>query len=156
MFRLLGSDQAYHGECDARPREGEALKYGREDDDWDVLTAAGIDFLKERARLGRDTSYTELNTVLAQRTSLRSFDFHEQSDRAAMGHLLGLIVDETLPSVRFMLSSLVVYLDENDAGPGFYALAQEKGLLSRNATKDERFAFWVSQIKEAHDSYRRG
>jgi hypothetical protein len=44
--------------------------------------------LVERARLERVTSYTEMNTVVAQRTGIRKFDFDQESDRAAMGHLL--------------------------------------------------------------------
>ena len=35
--------------------------FGRDESEWDVLAAAGEEFLIERARLGRYTSYTELN-----------------------------------------------------------------------------------------------
>ncbi|MGW2666576.1 hypothetical protein ACWC5F_00725 [Streptomyces sp. NPDC001272] len=125
--------------------------YGRTDSAWDELVSAGREFLLERAKLGKPTSYTELNVTLARRTDLRTFDFERHDERAAMGHLLGLIVDrdQTLePSdPPLMLSALVSYLNANDAGPGFYQLAKELGLLSLSASKDERDEFWIRQIK---------
>lgn len=103
--------------------------YGRDDISWDQLTAAGEAFLIERARLARVTSYTELNATLVRRTGLPGFDFDRQDERAAMGHLLGLIVARNRPATKLMISSLVTYLDANDAGPGFYALAQQRRRL---------------------------
>lgn len=129
------------------------MKYGREEDEWDLLTDEGVHYLKDRARLRRDTSYTEMNVVLATRAGVRQFDFHEQSERAAMGHLLGRIVEATYPSLGFMLSSIVIYLDANDAGPGFYALAQHKGLLRSGASREEKEAFWVAQVSAAFDYF---
>jgi hypothetical protein len=71
-----------------------AMMFGCDETEWDVLAAVGEEFLIERARLGRCTSYTELNAALERRTGLRRFDFDLQAERAAMGHLLGLIVTE--------------------------------------------------------------
>lgn len=122
--------------------------YGRPDETWEVLVAAGIEFLRERAALGRDTSYTEMSATLARRTGLPEFDFSQQIERAGMGYLLGRIVEETYPSVGAMLSSLVIYLDANDAGPGFYALAQEMGLLRRGASKAAKDEFWVGEFNK--------
>ena len=56
---------------------------------WDQLADAGLAFLVERARLGKLTSYTELNATLERRTGLSGFDFGRADERAAMGHLLG-------------------------------------------------------------------
>ena len=56
--------------------------YGRTAEEWDQLTDAGLDFLLERARMRRVTSYTELNTVIANRTGLRPFDFERADERA--------------------------------------------------------------------------
>jgi hypothetical protein len=70
------------------------MMFGRDESEWGVLAAAGEEFLIERARLGRYTSYTELNAALERRTGLRRFDFESQAERTAMGHLLGLIVTE--------------------------------------------------------------
>ena len=107
-----------------------ASKYGRDEDEWDALEDAGLQFLIERARLERVTSYTEMNTVLVERTGFRKFDFDQESERAAMGHLLGRISDREFPRTGVLISAIVNYLNANDAGPGFYKLAQQKGLLS--------------------------
>src|SRR5580692_11204871 len=102
--------------------------YGRSDEEWDLLTDAGLAFLVERARLAKLTSYTELNATLERRTGLPGFDFSRADERAAMGHLLYLIVEQNRPSTGLMISALVTYLDANDAGGGFYAYAQDLGL----------------------------
>ncbi|WP_255951134.1 hypothetical protein [Streptomyces odontomachi] len=125
--------------------------YGRPDSEWDELTDAGREFLIEVARRRAFTTYTDLNTALVQRTGCRPFDFAGPGGRAAIGHLLGLIVtrDQDLdpqdPPV--MLSALVIYQGGNDAGTGFYQLAKELGLLSMGASKDERDVFWTEQVK---------
>ena len=138
--------------------------YGRGDDEWDRLAETGLAFLIERARLKKMTTYTELNATLCRRTGLRGFDFEQEKERAAMGHLLGLIVDRNHPTTTLMISALVQYLNANDAGPGFYALAVELGpmgirvnticptFIVTEMTKpyfeDARFRGWVlSKIK---------
>lgn len=127
--------------------------YGKTAELWDDLTDVACDFLVERARLKRPTSYTELNTVLHNRVGVK-FDFEQASDRAAMGHLLGLVVERTA-GTGLMLSALVHYLNANDAGPGFYSLARTMGLLRRRATADERLAFWIEQLNGLYAFYRR-
>lgn len=134
--------------------------YGRADNEWDLLVDAGREFLIERAKLGKLTSYTELNATLARRTGCHAFDFERADERAAMGHLLGLIVERDqacAPSdPPSMLSALVNYLSANDAGPGFYQLAKELQLLPLSASKDEQFAFWIKQVKRLHERYGAG
>jgi len=134
------------------------MLYGRDEADWDILAKGGEDFLIERARLGRTTSYTEMNAVLERRTGLRRFDFNQQADRAAMGHLLGLIVQErNRPETGLMISALVIYLDGNDAGSGFYKLAQDLGELppgSLSASVKE--SFWIGQLNAIYASYQKG
>ncbi|MER5820926.1 hypothetical protein [Streptomyces mirabilis] len=134
--------------------------YGRADSEWDLLVDAGRDFLVERAKLGKVTSYTELNVTLARRTGYRTFDFERADERAAMGHLLGLIVELDQASAPsdppLMLSALVNYLDTNDAGPGFYQLAKELQLLPMSASKDEKFSFWIKQMKQLYERYGAG
>ncbi|MEV0158366.1 hypothetical protein AB0H57_32455 [Micromonospora sp. NPDC050686] len=130
--------------------------YGRHDAEWDVLVHAGKQFLRERALMERNTSYTEMSVTLARRTGYPVFDFSEQAERAAMGYLLGRIVQETYPVVGAMMSALVIYLDANDAGPGFYQLAQDMGLLHKGASKQAREAFWVQQVRGTFDHFRAG
>jgi hypothetical protein len=130
--------------------------YGRYEDEWDRLEDAGLDFLIERAKLARVTSYTEMNTVLAQRTLLPPFDFDQESERAAMGYLLGRISDREYPRTSLLISALVHYLDANDAGPGFYKFAQRKGLLSPRLSRADQWEFWVGHVGKVHAWYARG
>jgi hypothetical protein len=127
--------------------------FGRDELAWDEMAAAGEAFLVERAKLARLTSYTEFNVTLMRRTGLPGFDFSRQDERAAMGHLLGLIVERNRPATGLMISALVTYLDTNDAGPGFYALAQQLGDLARGASASAKFDFWLSQVKALHQHY---
>ncbi|MFC8536990.1 hypothetical protein ACFUJY_24160 [Streptomyces sp. NPDC057249] len=131
--------------------------YGRTDSEWDELVHAGHGFLVERAKLGKLTSYTELNVTLARRTGCPPFDFERADERAAMGHLLGLIVErdhEITPSEPLlMLSALVNYLGANDAGSGFYQLAKELQLLPTSASADAKFDFWVKQVKQLYERH---
>jgi hypothetical protein len=134
--------------------EGRDVSFGRTAEDWDVLTEAGLEFLVERAKLRRTTSYTELNSVLVRRTGLPAFDFELEAGRAAMGELLGRIVTRaatTYPGFdKLMISCLVIYLNGNDAGSGFYAFAHDTGLLRRG---DDRTTFWVGQVKGVYDYF---
>jgi hypothetical protein len=137
--------------CFQQPAKGRAV-YGRDDDEWDELIEAGHRFLKEVASLGKTTSYTEMNAVLQRRSGLPGFDFSHEKDRAAMGYLLGRIVDrDQADHPGLMISSLVVYLNANDAGTGFYNLAKQKGLLHKGDSKE---AFWIQQVKASHELFK--
>lgn len=125
-------------------------RYGRSTADWAALEAAGWEFLVSQARLQRTTSYTEMNTVLARRTGVREFDFDLDGERHAMGELLGQLSERSFGKARLLISVLVQYLNANDAGPGFYQLAQRKGLLRSRASADERLAFWVRQLNAVY------
>ncbi len=103
--------------------------WGRDELEWNQLTDETARFLVERARMERTTSYTELNSVLHQRTGAPLFDFGLDRDRAAMGALLGEVAVRMRPEIGALISSIVLYLNENDAGSGFYALARDEGLL---------------------------
>lgn len=130
--------------------------YGRDDLVWDELARAGLEFLVERARLGKLTSYTELNATLVRRTGLPGFDFSRADERASMGHLLYLIVELNRPRTGLMISALVSYLDANDAGSGFYSYAQDLGMLPRNASAMQKLEFWAGQVKALHEYYAAG
>jgi len=129
--------------------------YGRSDEDWDVLVEVGLAFLREQARLNCPTSYTDMNRELANRTGLRPFDFDRDDERAAMGQLLSRItrLDRDERGSPFMISALVHYLGENDAGDGFYRFAAELGLLSRGASPTARLDFWIGQCRAVAEAY---
>ncbi|MEE1789389.1 hypothetical protein PUR28_01090 [Streptomyces sp. BE308] len=134
--------------------------YGRADSEWDLLVGAGREFLVERAKLRKTTSYTELNVTLSRRTGCRTFDFERADERAAMGYLLGLIVErdqELSPSKPpLMISALVNYLSANDAGPGFYQLAKQLRLLPLSASRDEKDEFWIDQMRRVYARHGAG
>ncbi|MGW1730037.1 hypothetical protein [Streptomyces sp. NPDC001999] len=131
--------------------------YGRAEDEWDLLVEVGRQFLIERAKLGKVTTYTELNATLVRRTGCRAFDFERADERAAMGHLLGMIVDRDQAcapsSSPLMISALVHYLGANDAGPGFYELAKQLQLLPKSASKIEKEMFWIRQVNRLHERH---
>lgn len=127
--------------------------YGRDDAAWSQLTEAGQSFLIERARLRRTTSYTELNTTLERRTGLPGFDFTHADERAAMGHLLYLIVMRDWSQTRLMLPALVLYLNGNDPGTGFYALAQELDMLPVRPSAQKKEKFWVDHLGDLYEHY---
>ena len=135
--------------------------YGRSEHEWQDLEQAGWAFLKEKAAECREdaahdptVSYSDANEELAARTGQPAFDFGQQADRAAMGYLLGRISrDRSWPVSRLLTSALVRYQGEADAGPGFFNLAREMGLV-RGALSDlERLEFWLRHVRQvqAHD-----
>jgi hypothetical protein len=128
--------------------------WGRTDSEWSELVDTTAKFLAERAKLQRTTSYTELNTVLVNRTGARPFDFDIDQGRAAMGALLGEVATDRFAEAGALISAIVVYLNENDAGAGFYRLAASLDLLPARATAAQKFDFWATQVKTIHEHYR--
>ena len=99
------------------------------------------------------TSYPEINTVVARRTGHRCFDFGQESERAAMGHLLGRISDREFGCTGVLISAIVSYLDANDADPGFYKLPQDKGLLPRGQSLARQWEFWATHVGKEFAAY---
>ena len=129
--------------------------YGRTELEWEALEAAGWDFLITRAKRPGDprTNYTEVNEILAERTGQPMWNFNLEHDRAAMGELLGRLVDRSYietkdqPSGRLMISAIVMFLNENGVGGGFYRKAASLGLIaSERMSADAKFDFWVRQM----------
>lgn len=67
------------------------LMFDRSDDEWDASVDDTIEILRDQARLRRITSYSDVNSALARRGH-RPFDLGAQSDRTAMGVVLGDVV----------------------------------------------------------------
>lgn len=135
------------------PLRPEGTFHGRSYDEWQQLISVGTEFLIERARLRKVTTYTEMNATLIRRTGIRGFDFDSADERAAMGYLLGEINDRVYPTTHVMISAIVHYLDQNDAGPGFYGLAQDLGLIPKTASANAKWEFWIGQVKAVHGYY---
>lgn len=109
--------------------------FGYSPEGWRLMVDAGATFLRDEARLGRTTTYTELCAVIRQRTGA-AIDTGEY----ALAFLLGDISRSANESGA-LISSLVLYLGENRPGEGFFKLAQEEGLLPKgtiaSGAKDE-------------------
>lgn len=129
------------------------MQWGREESEWQELVEATAQFLSEQARLGRLTSYTEVNTVVYQRTGLRPFDFSQDGERAAMGAVLGEVATDKLAEAGALVSAIVVYLGQNDAGPGFFKLASSLNLLAPKPSAGQKLVFWADQVKRIHEHY---
>lgn len=132
-----------------------ASRFGRDELEWNELVDATERYLVERARLERTTNYTELNAVLVRRTGQPGFDFDKEVDRAAIGAVLGEVATRSFAADGIMLSSIVIYLRENDAGGGFYRLAEKLGAMPAGASSSRRMEFWMSHVNKSFDRYRR-
>lgn len=113
-----------------------------------------VTILSDQARLKRILSYSDLNSALARRGHA-PFDFEGESDRTAVGYLLGEVVRQTIGDSGVMLSAIVAYLNRNDAGPGFYKYATELGLLPSTASAEDKLDFWSRQVAKVHERYAR-
>jgi hypothetical protein len=129
------------------------MPHGRDEAEWAKLVHACSTFLIEQAKLRKTTSYTELNKVLSRRTHAREFDFNQDGERHALGVLLEEVGERTRRESGPMITSIVVYLGENDAGPGFYEYAKRIGYLRKGAGSDEKLEFWTGQVSATHNHY---
>jgi hypothetical protein len=74
-------------------------------------------------------------------------------DRAIVGDFLGRIAAESYQRGRFLASSLVYGMANNDPGEGFYGLATDVGLL-RSSSDTARLEFWFTQVRLARAWYK--
>ncbi len=135
--------------------------YGRSEHEWQDLEQTGWTFLKEKAAERRGdaahdptVSYSNANEELAARTGQPAFDFGQQAGRTAMGYVLGRISrNSSWPVSRLLISALVRYQGQADAGPGFFNLAREMGLIRGPLSDLERLEFWLHHVRQvqAHD-----
>lgn len=135
----------------------ENLTYGRSVDTWSGLVSETTDILQEVARRGTTITYTELNSLLMERTGRPVFDFSKGSERAALGQLLGEVSEASYASDSVLLSALVVGSNKEEFEPssGFYTLAQNNGWLDPGISRDERVLFWHGQLEAAYKRFRR-
>ena|ERR1700678_1126707 len=132
------------------------VMYGRTEDEWQELEQAGWDFLRERASWRQGdaahdptVSYSDANEELAARTGQPACDFSSQAGRTAMGYLLGRISrNHSWPDAELLISALVRYHGQADAGPGFFNLAREVGLIHGSMPDLERLKFWLRHIRQ--------
>ena len=66
---------------------------------------------------------------------------------AQAGQLLGEICERMQQQGKPMLGALVINLQKEMPGDGFFKLAVAMGRLRAGATEDEKLAFWKSEVK---------
>lgn len=129
--------------------------YGRSRDEWEEMRDAAESFLGKVAENAGMTDYSSLNRAISEQTGFRPFDYGLESDRAAIGRMLGEISVRTNADYGVMLSALVTHRGSNDEGAGFYKLAAELGKMPRKPTADEKLQALVRLTKEVHSHYAR-
>jgi hypothetical protein len=128
--------------------------YGRTELEWESLEAAGWDFLINQAcAIDPKTDYTTMNTELAGRTGRPLWNFENARDRAAMGELLGRLVDRSYAETKdrlgggLMVSALVAFAGGSVVGGGFFSKAAELNLIaSERMSQSAKDEFWVRQL----------
>lgn len=129
--------------------------YGRTSDEWEEMRDAAEKFLISVAEKAGMTDYSSLNRAISEQTGLKPFDYGLESERAAIGRMLGEISIKSNLNQGVMLSALVTHRHSNDEGAGFYRLAAELGRMPRKPTEDEKLQALVSLTKEVHLFYAR-
>lgn len=127
--------------------------YGRSANEWTELREAAEHFLVAVAISQGMTDYGSLNRAIAQETGHRPFNFRQESDRAAIGRLLGDLSRATNSTQGIMLSALVTHHGSNDEGAGFYKLAAQLGKMPAKPSEDEKLEAFVRLVREVHDHY---
>jgi hypothetical protein len=127
--------------------------YGRDVAEWQKMIAAGRAILVARAVMDRTTSYGEFAAALSRGTGVHGFDFTTGAGRASMAYLLDRISEAAFEEAGGrLLGALVRNLGADDAGPGFYRLANRKGLVVPR-TRGGRQLFWAQHVRELHEHF---
>lgn len=127
--------------------------YGRTELEWEQLREAAEAFLVAKARERGMTTYTELNRELTSATGLPGFNYAQESERAAVGHLLGEISRRSHAEHGVMLSALVTHQGSNNEGAGFYKLAAALGEMPAKPNAAQKDKAFVRLVNAVHDHY---
>jgi hypothetical protein len=127
--------------------------YGRTELEWEQLRQAAEAFLAAKARERGMTTYTDLNRELTETTGLPGFDYSQESERAAVGRLLGEISRKTYEDHGIMLSALVTHQGSNNEGAGFYKLAADLGVMTARPSAAQKLEAFARLVGAVHDHY---
>lgn len=129
--------------------------YGRTDLEWTQLLRAAEVFLIATARERGMTDYTELNRELIAATGLPGFNYDQESERAAVGRLLGEVSRQSYEEDGIMLSALVTHKGSNNEGAGFYKLAADLGEMPPKPTAEQKLVAFARLVEAVHEHYAR-
>lgn len=73
---------------------------------------------------------------------------------SVVGQVLGEVTREEREQGRPMLSAVAVSQTNNRPGSGFYGLAETYGLISPDASADEKRAFWEAERERVYKAWQ--
>ncbi|MEX5305208.1 hypothetical protein RF644_05565 [Kocuria sp. CPCC 205258] len=127
--------------------------YGRTWDQWDQMLTVVEDFLIEIAEIEDQTNYSEVNARLLEE-GLPGFKFFLDSERAAIGSLLGQISERSYAADEILLTVLVIHHDTpNDIGGGFWRLTAKYGMVSPKPNDIEKLDALVDLTTAVYARY---
>jgi hypothetical protein len=124
------------------------LHYGFDGDEWLRMASAGYTYLAEVAGHGQTASYAEFCAQIFDRVGVRI----EPQD-AALGGLLAEIAHQSRSLTAVILPAILLSTERGQPGAGFFAYAEEVGLLPRRAKQDMKLVFWAGELKAVFAAY---
>ena len=106
----------------------------------DAGAEAIYDKLREVAGSRGVTYYSEI-------APLAGLNMDSPGDRERISHILGDISTAEHHAERPLLSAVVIRIEENSPGSGFFGLAKDLGLHNG----DDDFRYWVQELQRVHD-----
>lgn len=94
------------------------------------------------AAQGHYIRYADAATVVG-------LDMSEADDRDEIGRLLDEISEHEHQQGAPLLSAIVIHVDDNIPGNGFFSLAQRLGRFTGN----DRLRFWLEELRAVHDHW---
>jgi hypothetical protein len=96
------------------------------------------------ARRGQVTRYSEVAPLVG-------LDMSDAEDRDRISVLLDEISRHEHAEGHPLLSAVVIHMDDNIPGNGFFTLASQLGLFRGG----DRFVYFVEELRRVHDHWRR-
>ncbi len=119
------------------------MPHGFSNADWNAAKAEAKDALSKRAKLRGMMPYSELTKQIT------SIAFDHDDPRFNRWFLRDISVDEHKAS-RGMMTALVVYKEGSmEPGPGFFELASELGLNTKDIDK-----CWITELHNVHRAWQ--
>jgi len=108
---------------------------------------------EELVRVARDRRVE--TTTYGQLAPLAQLHLDNPADRRRLSEILGQISSYEHSQGHPMLSAVVIYVDKNRPGDGFFTLAQELGLYGGSNHEESKIDFWIAELKRVHDFWRK-
>lgn len=95
-------------------------------------------------------------TTYSDIAPLANLSMDREEDRDEISRILEEILQHESAEGRPLLTALVVHRgDDNNPGEGFFAAATRLGRFSGSRNQMQRLSFWVREVNEVHEYWRR-